>query len=208
MLDIHPTLLGMAIHAMDEGVAIFDSKGLLVACNTRYVLVQKSLGSNVWLGMPSGDLISAGLPQRKLPEARKQGNSWLDQHCQTRGACSTIRRTRDGRVYKVNERPISEGGFVAVWTDVTELLGEQADSAPATDCGAKLTDRQREVLQLLVHGYSMKEVGRILGIAPRTVAFHKYQAMGANQLSSNADLLQFAIEQNLLPRAARSHPGE
>ena len=42
---------------------------------------------------------------------------------------------------------------------------------------AELIPRQREVLQLLVEGYSMKEAARILGATPRTIAFHTYRIM-------------------------------
>jgi DNA-binding NarL/FixJ family response regulator len=41
----------------------------------------------------------------------------------------------------------------------------------------RLTERQREVLQLLAEGKMMKEVGDILNMTPRTVAFHKYRMM-------------------------------
>ena len=53
---------------------------------------------------------------------------------------------------------------------------------------AELTPRQREVLQLLVEGCSMKEAARILGVTPRTVAFHKYRMMDQFRLKSNAEL--------------------
>ena len=43
--------------------------------------------------------------------------------------------------------------------------------------GSNLTARQREVIQLLAEGHSMKEIAGILNIAPRTVAFHKYRIM-------------------------------
>ena len=42
------------------------------------------------------------------------------------------------------------------------------------DKAAELSPRQREVLQLLAEGHTMKEIARILKITPRTVAFHKY----------------------------------
>src|SRR3954467_11087400 len=41
----------------------------------------------------------------------------------------------------------------------------------------RLTTRQREVLQLLAEGRTMKEIAHILAITPRTVAFHKYRMM-------------------------------
>ena len=62
----------------------------------------------------------------------------------------------------------------------------------------KLTPRQREVLQLLAEGHSMKQASRILGISPRTVAFHKYRIMDELQIKTNADLIRFAIKNNIV----------
>ncbi len=61
-----------------------------------------------------------------------------------------------------------------------------------------LSHRELEVLVLLVRGMTMKEAARVLGITPRTVAFHKYKAMKANHLTSNAELMQFALKHGLL----------
>lgn len=202
MPKIDPELLGPAIRAMHEGVGVFDHNDLLVAYNARYAFVQRSLGNCVGLGMTWHDLVETGLRQGKILEALDHEDAWLEQRRRSRGDYSAIRRTSDGRAYLVNERRIADGGFVAVWTDVTELFPDEPAAAPPPDGhAANLTDRQRDVVQLLVLGNSMKTVGRILGIAPRTVAFHKYQAMEANGLLSNADLLRFAIAQGLLPRA-------
>src|SRR3954467_12934874 len=67
------------------------------------------------------------------------------------------------------------------------------------DAGAKqLTSRQREVLQLLAEGKSMKEVGSILNVTPRTVAFHKYRMMEQLKIKTNAELIQYAIRHNLI----------
>jgi DNA-binding NarL/FixJ family response regulator len=60
------------------------------------------------------------------------------------------------------------------------------------------TLRQREVLQLLAEGCSMKEVGSILKITTRTVAAHKYAAMELLQLKTNAAVVQYAIKCNII----------
>jgi DNA-binding NarL/FixJ family response regulator len=66
----------------------------------------------------------------------------------------------------------------------------------------KLTNRQREVLQLLAEGRSMKEVAYILKLTPRTVAFHKYKIMELLRLKTNADLVQYAIREHVIsPRS-------
>jgi DNA-binding NarL/FixJ family response regulator len=65
----------------------------------------------------------------------------------------------------------------------------------------ELTPRQREVLQLLAEGYSMKEAANILAVAARTIAFHKYKIMDDLGLKTNADLLRLAIKERLMQTA-------
>lgn len=60
-----------------------------------------------------------------------------------------------------------------------------------------LTLRQKEVLQLLAEGFSMKEVAYKLHVTPRTVAFHKYSMMEHLRLRSTAELIQFALKHSL-----------
>ncbi len=67
-----------------------------------------------------------------------------------------------------------------------------------SEASVKLTPRQREVLQLLAEGRSMKEAANILDVSPRTVAFHKYRIMEGLQLKTNADLVQFAIKTGIV----------
>jgi DNA-binding NarL/FixJ family response regulator len=62
----------------------------------------------------------------------------------------------------------------------------------------RLTSRQREIVQLVAEGRSMKEVASILGIAPRTVAFHKYRIMEQLHLKTTAELIQFATRNQLV----------
>ncbi len=62
----------------------------------------------------------------------------------------------------------------------------------------ELTLRQREVLQLLAEGRSMKEVAYLLKVTPRTVAFHKYTMMDQLQLKSSAELIQFAMKSSIV----------
>jgi DNA-binding NarL/FixJ family response regulator len=61
----------------------------------------------------------------------------------------------------------------------------------------RLTLRQREVLQLLAAGRSMKEVAFALCIKPRTVAYHKYRMMDDFNLSSTAALVRFAVREKV-----------
>jgi DNA-binding NarL/FixJ family response regulator len=72
---------------------------------------------------------------------------------------------------------------------------------PNPDRVKDLTDRQKEVLQLLAEGHSMKEAGAVLNVTPRTVAFHKYRIMEEYGLKTNPDLIRFAMKQHLVSAA-------
>ncbi len=61
-----------------------------------------------------------------------------------------------------------------------------------------LTARQREVLQLLAEGHSMKQVAGVLSLTPRTVAFHKYRMMEQLKVKSTAELIQYAVKHHIV----------
>ena len=82
---------------------------------------------------------------------------------------------------------------------VTEgLVGSMMHGADSQRPAKQLTARQREVIQLLAEGHSMKEVAAILNIATRTVAFHKYRIMEQLQIKTTAELIQFAIKHHIV----------
>jgi len=88
-------------------------------------------------------------------------------------------------------------------TYVTPLIAKGMQDAfirnpKATGLAKALTPRQREVVQLLAEGKSMKEAADILKIKVRTVAFHKYRAMEELNLGTTAELIQFAIKSKIL----------
>jgi DNA-binding NarL/FixJ family response regulator len=62
----------------------------------------------------------------------------------------------------------------------------------------QLTSRQREVLQLLAEGKSMKEAADILNVGVRTIAFHKYRMMEQLKLKTTAALIRFALQQHVV----------
>jgi DNA-binding NarL/FixJ family response regulator len=76
--------------------------------------------------------------------------------------------------------------------DVVGLLLERREHPQ------ELTTRQREVLQLLAEGRSMKEAAAILSVTPRTVAFHKYRMMEQLRLKTSAELVQYAVKHGIV----------
>jgi DNA-binding NarL/FixJ family response regulator len=73
----------------------------------------------------------------------------------------------------------------------------RGEGAPVVH-GQELTPRQREVLQLVAEGHSVKEIAHILNIAPKTVEFHKAQIMVQLDLHTTAELTKYAITRGLI----------
>jgi DNA-binding NarL/FixJ family response regulator len=95
-----------------------------------------------------------------------------------------IREVMKGRSYVT---PLITEGLVGSFMDAI-------NRKPSHD----LTPRQREVLQLLAEGHSMKQVAALLNVTPRTVAFHKYRMMEQLNIRSSAELIQFAISHHIV----------
>jgi DNA-binding NarL/FixJ family response regulator len=60
-----------------------------------------------------------------------------------------------------------------------------------------LTPRQREVLQLVIDGCTMKEIATRLGISTRTAETHKYEIMEGLGVETTAELIQYAVKLGL-----------
>lgn len=85
---------------------------------------------------------------------------------------------------------------------VTPQIARGMQKAFINNPGAKkrakvLSARQREVVQLLAEGKSMKQIASVLNVTPRTVAFHKYRVMETLHLDTTAQLIQFAIKSKI-----------
>jgi DNA-binding NarL/FixJ family response regulator len=76
------------------------------------------------------------------------------------------------------------------------LIEARSSRAESED---RLTPRQREVLQLVVQGRTMKEVAASLGISQRTAESHKYDMMQALGVRTTAALIQYALQRRIIP---------
>jgi DNA-binding NarL/FixJ family response regulator len=79
----------------------------------------------------------------------------------------------------------------------TGALALDSANSPADLFGGQLTPRQREVLQLVAEGKSMKEIATILKISVRTVEFHKNGIMQELGFRTTAELTRYAFEHGI-----------
>lgn len=67
---------------------------------------------------------------------------------------------------------------------------------------AKLTIRQREILQLIAEGQTTKQIGGILKISPKTVEYHRSHLMAGLALHDVPGLVRFALRAGLVPQGS------
>jgi DNA-binding NarL/FixJ family response regulator len=77
------------------------------------------------------------------------------------------------------------------------VLGEFRRLARAASGSQPLSDREREVLQLVARGHSYREIGEELYIAEKTVENHVRNILGKLHLNRRHELIRFAIEHGI-----------
>ena len=89
---------------------------------------------------------------------------------------------------------------------VTPLAGQEAVQLtalnprrnPAGMFGARLTPRQREVLQLVAEGKTTKQISAALQISPKTVEFHRNSLMQELGVRTTAELTRYALSRGII----------
>lgn len=96
-------------------------------------------------------------------------------------------------------RQVMRGGFYVTSLMTKDMDGSFVQNFKRRKRTNHLTPRQKEVLQLLAEGSSMKEAAFILNVSPRTVAYHKYVMMQNLSIRSSAELIEYAMMNSLAP---------
>lgn len=108
-----------------------------------------------------------------------------------------LKNSAASELFQAIDAVLASKNFVS--PQITESLNDSFIKNPAAQkVHGDLTVRQREVLQLLAEGNTMKKVAAALNITPRTVAFHKYQIMEDLDIKTNSELIQYAIKHGLV----------
>jgi DNA-binding NarL/FixJ family response regulator len=195
LLGAYETLLAGECQIVGQ---VNDGRALVAAALTLVPdLIILDISMPLLNGLEAGRQIKQALPQVKLvfvtmnedpdlaAEAFRAGASaYLVKRCAASELVAAVQEVLQGRSYVT---PLITEGLVE---SLLELEGGTA--------GSELTPRQREILQLLAEGRSMKEVAAILDVTPRTVAFHKYRMMSQIKVKTTAELIQYAVKQHIV----------
>jgi DNA-binding NarL/FixJ family response regulator len=123
----------------------------------------------------------------------------LAQEALAAGASGYVLKSSPGSELKAALGDVLRGRIYlspAVTRDMDEVMGRM--TSIHEDVWARLTPRQREVLQLLAEGKSHKEVANVLNISVKTAEYHKYAILDKLGLKTNAELVQYAIRHGII----------
>lgn len=157
------------------------------------------IGMPVLNGLDGAEQAKEVLPAVKLLFLTMNGDPELAAEAFRRGASGYLLKTCAASELVVAVRDVLRGKSYMSRTLPKEAINYlRRQDKKMIDDDTRLTGRQREVLQLLAEGKVMKEIGGMLNMTTRTVAFHKYRIMEVLGAKSNADLVRYAVRKHLV----------
>jgi DNA-binding NarL/FixJ family response regulator len=184
----------------DVVATVGDGRALVrIAATLKPQVIIIDIGMPLLNGLDAGQQIKQILRSVKLVFLTMNTDPVLAAEAFRRGASAFLLKTCAASELSVAIREVLKGMSYlspAIAKETVDFLLRQ--DKEFIDEGQRLTERQREVLQLLTEGKSMKEVAYALNVTTNTVAFHKYRIMEILNAKSNAELVQYAIRNHVI----------
>jgi DNA-binding NarL/FixJ family response regulator len=156
------------------------------------------------IGMPTMNGLSAGqrlkqlMPLVKLVYLTMNQDPEMAGEAFRLGASAYVLKNSAATELLQALREVVRGGYYVTPLMTKGMVGSFVQNFKRMKRKCELTLRQKEVLQLLAEGRSMKEVAFLLNVSPRTVAFHKYTMMEHLNIRSSAELIEYAMRSSLV----------
>ena len=184
----------------DVVATVGDGRALVrIAATLKPQVIIIDIGMPLLNGLDAGQQIKQILRSVKLVFLTMNTDPVLAAEAFRRGASAFLLKTCAASELSVAIREVLKGMSYlspAIAKETVDFLLRQ--DKEFIDEGQRLTERQREVLQLLTEGKSMKEVAYALNVTTNTVAFHKYRIMEILNAKSNAELVQYVIRNHVI----------
>ena len=182
------------VGTVTDGLALLDA-----ARQLRPDIVVLDIGMPQLNGLDAGLQIKKTMPAVKLIFLTMNLDPYLVRRALRIGASGFLLKQGTASELPAAIERIKSGGTY-VTAAAAEALERLSETEPMNvDGRPEPTARQREVIQLLAEGQSMKQVADTLNITARTVAAHKYAAMELLQIKSSAELVQYALKSKMIP---------
>ena len=182
--------------------SVSDGRELLKAADSlRPDVVLLDIGMPSLNGLDAGRRLKQANPRVKLIYLTMNNNIEYAREALQAGASAFIlKNSKSSELLHAIRDALKGVSYVA--PEIRRALNEVFLRDPkAVDRPQHLTDRQREVLQMLAEGRSLREIAGLLQISYRTVRFHKVRIMEELGISKNAELVKYAIKHGMITPA-------
>jgi len=206
LADDHTLILDALKNLLEpefEVVGMFaDGRALMegaAALNPNVIVLDISMPT--MNGLSAGERLKQAMPLIKLVYLTMNHDPDMAGEAFRLGASAYLLKNSAAVELQNAIREVVRGGFYITPLMTKGMDGSFVQNFKLRKSTSPLTLRQKEVLQLLAEGRSMKEVAFVLNVSPRTVAFHKYTMMEHLQIRSNAELIEYAMRSSIVAAA-------
>jgi len=194
------SLLGDLLEPEYEVVGtVSDGQELLkAALLLRPDVVLADIGMPSLNGLDAGRRLKQASPHVKLIYLTMNNNvEYAREALQAGASAFVLKNALSSELLKAIRDALRGVSYVA--PEIRQALAETFVRDPkAVSRPQHLTDRQREVLQMLAEGRSLGEIAGLLRISYRTVRFHKLRIMEELGITKNAELVKYAMNHGMI----------
>jgi two-component system nitrate/nitrite response regulator NarL len=166
-------------------------------------IVLMDIAMPVMNGIEATQRIKERYPQVKILILTQHDDREYIQPLLQAGASGYVLKRSGGREVLTAIRQVYEQGAFLEPSIARQLIESYAQPPAAPSPGVpSLTDREREVLQLVVIGKSNKEIARLLHISPKTVSVHRSNIMAKLDVNNSIELVNYVNQHRLLESGA------
>jgi len=210
-------LLQATMENVAQGISVVDAEMRIVAWNRRYLELFDYPEGLVYVGRPVGEIIRWNAERGELGAGDPEAHVEKRLSRMRAGIPYTFQRTRrNGKVYSIHGQPMSGGGYVSTYTDITEFkLAEQALLEAKQGLEERVAQRTQELSQALEAQRAAKQLAETANASKtRFVAAASHdllQPLNAARLFASAlesrarehpDMLELAVRIDASMRAA------
>ena len=179
---------------------VYDGRALLQAAQRlRPDLIVTDISMPRLNGIDAIHQLKKVAPKCRVVVLTMHSDPYLAQEAFKAGATGYLLKNSAGDELKTCITQVMQGRvYVTPLIAKGVLSGMIHPETSRTNHLAPLTPRQREVLQLVAEGRTLKEIAALLNVSARTAEFHKYSIMQQLNLRSTAELVQHAIRIGLV----------
>lgn len=206
LADDHQLILDALKKLLEPEFAVVGTFGdghelLTAAPRLNPHVIVLDIGMPTMNGLTAGQRLKQVMPTVKLIYLTMNQDQEMAAEAFRLGASGYLLKSSAGSELVSAIRTVVRGGTYITPRMTEDVIGSTISHFKNLKSSNHLTLRQKEVLQLLAEGRSMKEAAFILNVSPRTVAFHKYTMMEHLHIKNTAELVQYALNSHLVAAA-------